>query len=164
MANMFLLTNIPGESLDAVYEGKIEVEDWEWGMHNHAAFQLTGSKAAQHTRFKHLTVHKKLDKSSPTLMQFCTYGTKIPEATLVCRKNNGGGVPVDYLKITLKEVKVTSVDWPAKGSDFGGFPETLELSFHQVQVEYSVQIADGSLGGATEFPLYNIADPDAKDD
>jgi type VI secretion system secreted protein Hcp len=158
-----LLTNIGGESLDLVYEGKIEVEDWDWGMHNNASFQLTGMKAAQHTRFSHLTIHKKLDKSSPTLMQYCAYGTKIPEATLVCRKNDGG-IPADYLKIFLKDVKVNQVAWPIKGSDVGGFAETLELSFHHVHVEYKMQIADGSLAGATEFPWYNIADPDAKGD
>jgi type VI secretion system secreted protein Hcp len=164
MANMFLLlTNIDGESLDVVYEGKIEVEDWDWGMHNNASFELTGAKAAQHTRFNHLTIHKKLDKSSPTLMLYCAYGKKIPDATLVCRKNDGG-IPVDYLKIHLKNVKVNQVAWPIKGSDVGGVAETLELSFHQVQVEYKMQIADGSLTGATEFPLYNIPDPDAKGD
>ena len=165
MANMFLLlTNIDGESLDQVYNGKIEVVDWDWGMHNNASFELTGAKAAQHTRFAHLNIHKKLDKSSPTLMLYCTYGTKIPEATLICRKNDGG-IPVDYLKIHLKEVKVHQLTWPVKGgSDVGVFTEVLDLSFHKVHVEYKVQIADGSLAGATEFPWYNISDPDAKGD
>ena len=165
MANMFLLlTNIDGESLDLVYNGKIEVMDWDWGMHNNASFELTGAKAAQHTRFAHLNIHKKLDKSSPTLMLYCAYGTKIPEATLICRKNDGG-VPVDYLKIQLKDVKVQSLNWPVKGgSDVGGFTEVLELSFHKVEAEYKMQIADGSLTGATLFPLYNIPDPDAKDE
>jgi type VI secretion system secreted protein Hcp len=165
MANMFLLlTNIDGESLDAAYAGTIEVEDWEWGLHNHAAFKLTGSQAAQHTRFKHLTVHKKLDKSSPTLMLYCTHGTKIREAVLICRKN-AGEFKVDYLTITLQEVKVHSVDWPVKGgSDVGGFAETLELSFHKVQVEYQLQKADGTSAGATVFQLYDIGNPDAKDE
>jgi type VI secretion system secreted protein Hcp len=158
-----LLTNIDGESLDEVYRGKIEVEDWDWGMHNNASFDLTGTKAAQHARFQHINIHKKLDKSSPTLMLYCTYGTKIPEATLICRKNDGG-TPVDYLKIYLKDVKVQQVLWPTKGSDVGGFAETLELSFHRVHVEYKMQIADGSLTGATEFPWFNITDPDAKGD
>src|SRR5579859_5317875 len=130
MANMFLLlTKIDGESLDLVYEGKIEVHDWDWGMHNNASFDLTGTKAAQHTRFSHLNIHKKFDKASPTLMLYCAYGTKIPEATLVCRKNDGG-VPVDHLKIFLKDVKVNQLTWPIKGSDVGGFDETLERSFH----------------------------------
>jgi len=165
MANMFLLlTDIDGESLDVVYKDKIEVEDWDWGMHNNASFDLTGSQAAQHTRFQHLNIHKKLDKSSPTLMLYCAKGRKIPEATLICRKNDGD-VPVDYLKIELKEVKVQQLTWPVKGGDIGGFAETLELSFHKVHVEYKVQIANGTLAaGATQFPLFNISDPDEKKD
>jgi len=169
MANMFLaLTNIPGESLDHAHHEEIEVEDWDWGMHNNASFELTGEKAAQHTRFSHLIIHKKLDKSSPTLMLYCAYGTKIPDATLTCRKNDGDD-QVEYLKIHIKEVKVHQLNWPVKGgSDVGGFTETLDLSFHKVHVEYKLQTNEGALdksaAGTTEFPLYNVSDPDAKAD
>jgi type VI secretion system secreted protein Hcp len=159
LPTMFLsLANIGGESSAEGYDGKIQVHDWDWGMHNNASFNLTGEKAAQQTKFAHLTIYKKFDKSSPTLMQYCAYGTKIPEGTLVCRKY-AGGLPVDYLKIYLKDIKVNHLTWPVKGGDEGGFSETLELSFHKVSVEYAVQLADGSLTGATIFPFYNISNP-----
>jgi type VI secretion system secreted protein Hcp len=160
LPTMFLcLHNISGESLDDTYYGQIEVVDWDWGMDNNASFNLTGEKAAQHTSYSHLNIFKKIDKSSPTLMLYCANGTKISEGTLICRKNAGGS-PVDYLKIHMKEIKVNQLRWPFKGSDEGGLSETLELSFHQVSAEYSVQMADGSLGGTTEFPLHNISNPD----
>jgi len=161
MANMFLdLTNIAGESLDHDHEGKIEVHDWSWGMHNHAPFSITaGDKAAKHARFTHITIHKRIDRSTPTLMQYCAHGMKIPEGTLICRKNDGDK-QIEYLTIKLKEVKVYEVDWPLKGGDD---VETIMLAFHKVHVEYTVQTNEGDLDknpkGSTLFD-FNIPDPD----
>lgn len=160
MANMFLaLTNIQGESRDHIHQGEIEVHDWDWGMHNKASFRLKADEAAQHTKIEHLKVHKKFDKASPTLMLYCAHGKKIPEGTLTCRKNDGEN-QVEYLIIKLHDIKVNEVKWDPKGEDPGGIPETLELSFFKVHVIYKVQILDGSLAGATEFPPYNVANPD----
>jgi type VI secretion system secreted protein Hcp len=163
MANMFLaLTNIQGESRDHAHAGEIEVHDWDWGLHNKASFQLTGDQAAQHTKVQHLIIHKMFDKSSPTLMGYCAYGKKIPEGTLTCRKNDGEN-QVEFLIIKLIDIKVNEVKWGVKGEDARGFPEILELSFLKVRATYQTQIQDGSLAGATEFPIYNIADPDKTD-
>src|ERR1700744_6529486 len=143
MANTFLdLNEIPGESLDHVYAGKIEVHDWTWGMNNNASFNLTSEKAAQQTKFLHLTVHKRFDLSTPTLMRFCAYGWKIDKGTLICRKHDGE-TTVDYLKIHLEEIKVQKVDWPVRGSEDGILAETVELSFHKVSLEYKMQQNDG---------------------
>jgi|SRR5579862_5930705 type VI secretion system secreted protein Hcp len=165
MANMFLdLKDVRGESIDHAYDGKIEVHDWSWGMHNNATFNITGKQAAQHTRFLHLIVDKKIDLSTPTLMRFCAHGWKIDSGTLICRKNDGD-TQVDYLKIHLEEIKVQRVDWPQKGADDGAIHEQVELSFHRVSVEYKMQQNDGNLSekpilGKNEFPLFNIPDPD----
>jgi len=166
MANMFLdLEEIPGESLDLAYLGKIEVHDWNWNMNNDASFSLKSEQAAQQTKFSHLTVHKKFDLSTPTLMRFCAHGWKIRKGMLVCRKNDGD-TKIDYLKIYLEEIKVQKLDWPAKGGDdSGAVVETVELSFHKVRVEYQLQQNSGDglskeAGGVNEFPLFNVPNPD----
>jgi type VI secretion system secreted protein Hcp len=151
MANMFLyLTNIQGESQDHSHRGEIEIHDFDWGMDNAASFRLKEDDAAKQTQTEHLTVHKKFDRASPTLMNYCANGRHIDEAVLTCRKNAGDD-QVAYLKIFLTGVKVNSVKWTPRGEDHGGIPETIDLSFFWFKIVYETQIQDGSLAGKTEF-------------
>jgi type VI secretion system secreted protein Hcp len=160
MANMFLsLSKIEGESRDHIHHGEIEVHDWDWGLNNKASFRLSSEEAAQHTRVQHLIVHKMFDKATPTLMLYCRKGWKIPHGKLTCRKNDGEN-QVEYLVINFSDIKVNEVKWAPKGEDPRGIPEILELSFFKVQLTYQVQKKDGSLGGASDFPEYDIANPD----
>lgn len=160
MANTFLsLTNIEGESLDYIHEGEIEVHDWDWGLNNRATFRVSAAEAAQQTRVQHLIIHKMFDKATPTLMLYCAQGRKIPHGRLTCRKNDGEQ-HVAFLMIDLSDIKVNEVKWAPKGDDPRGIPEILELSFLKVKLSYQVQIRDGSLSGASEFPEYDVGNPD----
>jgi type VI secretion system secreted protein Hcp len=61
-----------------------------------------------------------------------------PKAVLAMRK--AGGVPFDFLRITMSEVIVTGVEMSA------GY-EQVRLSFAKVKQEYMVQNAQGGSGG-----------------
>jgi type VI secretion system secreted protein Hcp len=151
MANMFLaLTNIHGESRDHAHEGEIEIHEWTWGVTNKAPFRLEASEAAKQTEIGHVTVTKMFDKASVTLMNYCAQGRKIAEGTITCRKNDGEK-QVEFLKIKLIDVKIQSVQWPGKGEELRGIPETVELAFFKFHVMYATQIQDGSLGGRNDF-------------
>jgi len=158
---MFLkLTKIHGESLDAEHEHEIEVDGWKWGMKNSASFQIIDeSKANLQTTFDHLTIDKYFDHASLTLAKYCAHGRHIPEAIFSCRKKTGEYADDTFLKIKLTDVKVESIDWPGGKTDAGGpIPETITLSFLEVDAEYKKQRQEGNLHGANHFH-FKVADP-----
>ncbi|NVO08319.1 MAG: type VI secretion system tube protein Hcp, partial [Rhodoferax sp.] len=86
-----------------------------------------------------------VDRSSPNLMKFCLTGKHIPEAKLTVRK--AGGTPLEYLKITMTDVVITSVQ-PAGASGDEVIKEQVSMSFAKVKQEYTVQNQQGGSGGA----------------
>src|SRR5450830_1789185 len=86
-----------------------------------------------------------IDRSSPNLMKFCMTGKHIPEAKLVVRKS--GGNPLEYLKITMTDVLITSVN-PTGDSKSESIQEEVGLSFAKIKQEYTVQNQQGGSGGA----------------
>ena len=61
---------IPGESIDKVHKGQVDVLAWSWGMANIGTTQRGAGKAS----FQDLTLTKYVDKSSPLLMLRCANG------------------------------------------------------------------------------------------
>ena len=57
----------------------------------------------------------------------------------------------EYLTIELRDIKVESVTWGAKGEDLRGIPETVELSFLKFSILYAMQDNDGHLLGVNTF-------------
>lgn len=86
-------------------------------------------------------VHQ-IDRASLNLMRYCLTGRHIPEAILYVRK--AGGVPLDFLKITMGDVVITSVE-PICGA--GKYWEHVVLSFARVKQEYIVQSNIGGSAG-----------------
>jgi type VI secretion system secreted protein Hcp len=149
--NMFLaLTNILGESLDEHHKMEIEIHEWAWGLDNKAPYRLEESEAAKQTTVDHVVISKMFDKASVALVNYCANGRKIEEGTITCRKNDGD-TKVEYLKIKLTGVKVESVKWPGRGEEIRGVPETVNLSFLEFKITYSMQSRDGHLFGPNEF-------------
>lgn len=100
-----------------------------------------GGGAAKATVDDLVFVHQ-LDRSSPNLMTFCLTGRHIPKAVLTMRKS--GGAPLDFLKLTMSDVVITSVE--PSGSE-GGYYEQIHLSFSKVKQEYVLQDAMGVSAG-----------------
>jgi type VI secretion system secreted protein Hcp len=98
---------------------------------------------------KDLTVTKYVDKSSPALMLGCCSGTHYPSALLTVRKV-GGKEPVEYLKIKMQEVFISSVSTRIDTNCFQ-MSEELILNFAKVSVDYTPQNPDGSKGIAIPF-------------
>ena len=145
-ADYFLrIDGIPGESLDDRHAGQIEVQSWSVS----AATPATASGKAKAACLKDITFTKPLDKASPLLLANAVSGMTIPTATFVAVKSTSGGAALEYLRIDLKDVLVTSVQ--DAGSQGATAPvESITLGFGSLNLQYKAQQANGSLGDAVQ--------------
>jgi type VI secretion system secreted protein Hcp len=99
-----------------------------------------------------ISVTKYTDKASAALMMHCATGKHIKNALITVRK--AGEKPLEYLKITLDDLIVSSVQSAGHG---GGdlISENLTLNFSKFKIEYQEQKPDGSGIPAGEF-AYDI--------
>jgi type VI secretion system secreted protein Hcp len=152
--DMFLMVKgakggvINGEAQDDAHKGEIEVLSWSWGMHArpHLGGGTPSGKAAVHE----LKVVKRIDRASTALMSALRHNELIVKAVLTLRK--AGKSPLEYLKITIEEGRVTALSIEA--GDKSGSAELFEhisLSFNKITVEYVPQGKDGQPLGGTMF-------------
>jgi type VI secretion system secreted protein Hcp len=142
-----------GESKDAVHKGEIDVLAWSWGMSQSGSFHTGGGGGAGKVNVQDLSFTKYIDKSSPNLMMACSVGTHIDAATLVVRKA-GGDKPVEYVKIEMKDVMVTSVSTGGSGGE-DRLTENVTLNFAKVHFQYTEQDAKGAAGAKIDYK-FNI--------
>ncbi|MFZ6850108.1 Hcp family type VI secretion system effector [Undibacterium sp. RuRC25W] len=144
--DIFLKINgIDGESLDSAHKNEIEVLSWQWQVLQESNMHTGSGGGSGKATVKDLTFIHNIDRSSPNLMKFCMTGKHIPEAKLVVRKS--GGNPLEYLKITMTDVLITSVN-PTGDSKSESIQEEVGLSFAKIKQEYTVQNQQGGSGGA----------------
>ena len=138
---------VEGESTHQDHKGEIEVLSWTWGISNAsgaAAGGGSGRGRASPGEF-HLTHH--YDKASPVLAKKCAQGTHFPTVVMTSRKSGEG--QKDFLKVTMKEVFVTSVQ--PSGHSEGDLMESVSMSYGSVEFSYKAQDAKGGLGGEVKF-------------
>lgn len=139
---------INGEAQDDKHKGEIEVLSWSWGMQGKSS--LGGGMATGKATMRELRIVKKLDKASTALMSALRNNEVIKEAVLTLRKT--GTTKIEYLKITLQDGRIVSLDIQA-GDDTGS-PNLLEkvgFSYNKISVEYTPQGGDGQPLGSTMF-------------
>lgn len=132
--------DLKGESKLKGYEGQIDVLSWSWGMTQTGTFHGGGGGGAGKVNVQDLSFTKYFDKSSATLMLKCSDGTHFEEAVMSIRK--AGEKPLEYLKVTLNKVMITSVSEGGTGSD-ERLMENITLNFAKVKVEYFEQSEKG---------------------
>jgi type VI secretion system secreted protein Hcp len=140
------LGDIKGESTAVGHEGEIEILSWSWGASNPATIGTTsGGLSAGRVAIADLSLMKLLDSATPKLFELVTRGTHTPKAVLIVRKE--GDRPFDYLRITLEDVLVSSLQVSGATERPS---ESVSLSFAKVLVEYRSQSSSGS--GSTWIP------------
>lgn len=143
--DMFLkIEGIKGESMDSKHKDEIQIESFSWGLTQTGTFGTGMGGGAGKVSVHDISVSKHVDKSSPELMLACCTGKHIPSALLTVRK--AGEKPLEYLKIKLTDVLISSVQDSGTGSS-EGLSESLSLNFAKFQVEYQPQGKDGSAQG-----------------
>jgi len=140
-SDMFLkIDGVRGESTDEKHKGEIDVLSWSWGESNGAAQTRRG--AVPSACIQDLSLMKNTDSSTPTLIVNGVVGQIAPTAVLVVRKS-GGDSPLEYLRLTMRNVSVSS--FQTGGSVGAGdlLNESVTLHFESMQGEYQQQGPDG---------------------
>jgi type VI secretion system secreted protein Hcp len=137
---------VEGESTHADHKGEVEVLSWTWGVSNASNPVGGGSGKGKASpgdfHFTHL-----YDKSSPILAKKCAQGVHFPTVTVTSRKAGEG--QKDFLKVTMKEVFISSVQ--PSGSSGGEIMESVSASYGTIEFAYKPQDEKGALGGEVKF-------------
>jgi type VI secretion system secreted protein Hcp len=139
--DMFLkLDGIKGESKDAKCKDQMHIESFSWGLNQTGTFGTGGGGGAGKVSVHDISVTKFVDKASGDLIQHCASGKHIPAGLVTVRK--AGDKPLDYLKIKLSDILVSSYQTAGHGSD--QLTESISLNFAKFELEYFEQKPDGS--------------------
>lgn len=153
--DMFIkIGDIEGESADAKHKKEIDILAWSWGMNQSGTTHMGTGGGSGKVSVHDLSITKYVDASTHALMKACCDGTHYPETKLTLRK--AGKDALEYFKMTLKEVIVTSVTTGAHGSD-DRLQENVTLNFAEFKVEYTPQDEKGA-GGSTKEVAWKIAE------
>lgn len=151
--DMFLkFEKIKGEAQDKKHTGEIDVLAWSWGMSQSGNTHTGPGGGAGKVNVQDISITKYIDKASPNLLKACCKGETQPEALLTVRK--AGGNPLEYIKIKMKEVIISSISTGGSGGE-DRLTENVTLNFASFEYEYVPQKSDGS--GDASIPMkWNI--------
>ncbi|MEP6651887.1 MAG: type VI secretion system tube protein Hcp [Myxococcales bacterium] len=152
--DMFIkIDDIKGESVDSKHAGEIQVLSWNWGMTQSGTTHNGPGGGAGQVNVQDLTFTKYVDSSTPNLIKFCCSGKHFAQAVLTVRK--AGDKPLEYMKLTLTELIVSSLSTGGGGGQ-ERLTESVSLNFSKFTIDYTPQKADGS-GGAAISANWDIA-------
>lgn len=153
MADTFFfmkLEGIEGECQDTDHSGEIDVMSFSMGIQNAGTYDAgTGGNTGK-AYFSDVSVTKYVEKSTPTLAQYCCLGTAITTVTISCNKQ-AGDKKVEYLKVTLHNAVVTSLTQSGSGGSTDPIVEGLSLNYAGIEMDYTQQSNTGDAMGKTHF-------------
>ena len=151
--DMFLkIASIPGESMDAKHIDEIDVLAWSWQASTPSDV-VTGAGAPI---VRPIRIEKNVDSSTPQLFERMLSGTTISDATLVVRSQ--GGTPLEYLKIEMTKVLITSISNSGAGAD-SDVSESVSLNFSDICFTYTPQSGTGGTLSVCYDVAGNIVNP-----
>jgi type VI secretion system secreted protein Hcp len=143
---------VKGESKDKKYSDWIDVLSWSWGMSQSGSFGYGGGGGTGKVNIQDVSFMKRVDTASPDIMKHCAAGEHYPEATLIGRAAGGTqGGPVEYMKIVLTDVIITSVQHSASGGADERPMESISLNFAKVAATYTGQEQTGASGTSPDM-------------
>ncbi|MBV9876260.1 MAG: type VI secretion system tube protein Hcp [Verrucomicrobia bacterium] len=144
--DMFLkIEGVDGESKDKVHAKEIDILAWSWGMSNSGSAHVGGGAGSGKVNVQDISVTKWIDSASPKLMLACCDGSHYSEVLLTVRK--AGGKPVEYVKIKMEEVLISSVSTGGSGGE-DRLTENVVLNFGKFSLDYVPQDDKGAAGTA----------------
>lgn len=127
------IEGIRGGSTAPQHAGEIDVLNFSFGAFPHPAAVAGGARVTT-APTRDLTITKKMDMSSPSLMTACATGKHIPEVTLETR----------FMKYELRNVVISAFR-------SGGATETVVLNYASVQ-QLPVMASPPNVGTAARAP------------
>jgi type VI secretion system secreted protein Hcp len=138
---MFIkIGDIKGESKDAKHKESVDVLAWSWGLSQSGSFHTGGGGGAGKVNVQDISITKYVDSSTTALVVAACKGTHIKQAVLTVRK--AGDKPLEYIKITLDGVLVSSVSTGGSGGE-DRLTENVSLNFAKFKLEYTKQAETG---------------------
>ena len=137
-----------GESANAKHKNWIDVESFHWGADSAVVDARRRGRRGWEGEFSRPHDHLRTWTSRIRRCSVnCSSGKHISKVQIAGAK--AGGEEVEYFKITMEDVLVTSVDV----SGANGAQVTVNYSFQAAKVksEYSVQDKAGTKGATSEF-------------
>jgi type VI secretion system secreted protein Hcp len=134
--------DLKGEAKAEGYAEQIDVLAWSWGASQTGTMHVATGGGAGKANVQDMTITKWVDKASPNLAQAVISGKQFNKATLTCRKA-GGDKPVNYLKLDLEKVIISSLTTGGTGGE-DRFTENVALNFATYKMTYTPQKDDGS--------------------
>jgi len=153
------LDGIKGESFDNLHKGEIDILSFSWGVTNTTSMSSGTGGGTGKASFQDLHFTHKIDKASPLLMKKCATGEHILTGLLTVRKA-GGKVPLEYIKIEMEDVLVSS--YQAGGHSSGTPTGEFSLNFAKIHFSVAPISRDGSsMGTPVAVDLVNDEFPPA---
>ena len=156
------LEGVDGESTDDKHKDWIEIDSFSWGLGQiigEDGVRPGGSAGVGKVAVNDVSFVKKIDKSSPVLMLSCATGQHMKEGILIGRK--AGDKPVEYLKIKLTDILISSVQM--SGNANGTPSDAISLDFKKAVFSVAPFLATGGLGTPIFVTILNdeqgIAEP-----
>ena len=134
--------DIPGECAIDGKKGWIDVLSWSFGASQAGSGAVGGGSGAGKVQVQDLTFTKYTDKATATLFRMCCDGSHIDQVQLIIRKA-GGKAPVEYLKVNMAQVLVTSITTGGSGGQ-DRLTENITLNCAKVKLEYTPQSDKGT--------------------
>lgn len=145
--DMFLkIPGVKGEAVDSDqnkpnHKDEISVLAFSWGASNSGSTHLAAGSGAGKANVQDISLTKYIDASSAELMGRVCSGKHYDNAYITVRK--AGDVPLEYLKITLTDLMITSYQTGASGGE-DMMTENITLNFAKIQYSYFKQNKDGT--------------------
>jgi type VI secretion system secreted protein Hcp len=155
--DMFLkfTPELKGEAQDSKHKGEIDILAWSWGMSQSGTMHMGTGGGAGKVSVQDLSFTKYTDKASPAIIGACAKGTHFDSVVLICRKA-GGTDPLEYLKLTLDGVLISSYHTGGSGGE-DRFTENVTMNFEKYHLEYQPQNEKGAKEGGVVETKWNIA-------
>lgn len=142
-----------GESADDKHKNEIDVLSWSWGGTQSGTMHVGTGGGSGKVSVHDLSFTKRTDSATHALWLALCNGKHFNEAKLTVRK--AGENPLEYLKITLTNVLISSISTGGSKGD-EQLTEQVTLNFSKFKIEYTPQTAQGA-AGATKEAGYDIA-------
>lgn len=95
-----------------------------------------------------ITLTKYVDRATNDLIKRSSTGEHIEDGELIVRKSGGDG-PVEYFRIKMQNIMITSYNTGGAKDGLDRIQETLTLNFRKFEVTYSLQEESGAAGAET---------------
>ena len=143
-----LSNNIKGESQDDTHRDEIDVLAWNWGLTQSGTTHIGKGGGGGKVNVQDITLTKYVDLASNDLIKRCTNGEHLEHGELIVRKS-GGTAPVEYFRIKMENIMITSYSTGGQKDGLDRIQETLPLNFGKFEVLYTLQEDSGASGAET---------------